>query len=332
MGMKLTFIEPISHEGELTHCVDKRDIESKIEYWKCSLVFFVLGANPLFSVMEGFTKRLWGRKGLDKMYGLPDGVFLIRFHTTLERDEVTRHRLVYFDKKPMNLKPWTAGQTASKDDIASLPIWVKLHGLKWKFWSSQGLSKIGSSLGSPLAADKVTKEQTMLRYARILVDIKLNGAFLESVMFMDEEGQDRIGGNPIHADEIVAFQKCMDANSLQEVRHIGNTYTWSNRTIYSKIDRVIANGECFFTYTNIHYLMLAEGMSDHCPFQVKNKEGGRGQGFRFYNMWGDDPQFMEVVKTHWRPDDIKGSPIYQVTKSMKKLKLYLKQLHKRKFK
>ena len=36
---------------------------------------------------------------------------------------------------------------------------------------------------------------------------------------------DRIGGNPIHSDEIVAFQKCMDTNNLQEVRYIGNTYT-----------------------------------------------------------------------------------------------------------
>ncbi|KAJ8426971.1 LOW QUALITY PROTEIN: hypothetical protein Cgig2_010202 [Carnegiea gigantea] len=76
----------------------------------------------------------------------------------------------------------------------------------------------------------------------------------------------------IHAEEIMAFQKCMDTNSLQEVRYIGNTYTWSNRTIYSKIDRVIANGKCFSAYTNIHYLVLPEGVSDHCPLVVKLKK------------------------------------------------------------
>ncbi|KAJ8426970.1 hypothetical protein Cgig2_010201 [Carnegiea gigantea] len=166
MGMNLTFIEPISHGGELIQCIDKIDIEFEIN-------MFCTWCEPP-TPGDGRICKNDCRKGLGKRYGLLDGVSY-----TLERDEAMRHRVVYFHKNSMILKSWIAGQTVRKDDIASLPIW---------FWSSQDLSKIGSLLGSPLAADKVTKEKTMLRHARILVDMKLNGAFLELVTFVDEKG------------------------------------------------------------------------------------------------------------------------------------------------
>ncbi|KAJ8431325.1 hypothetical protein Cgig2_013541 [Carnegiea gigantea] len=65
---------------------------------------------------------------------------------------------------------------------------VKLHGLNLKFWSSQDSYKLRSLLGIPLVADKVTQEKYMLKYARLLVDMKLNGEFPSSVTFVDDQG------------------------------------------------------------------------------------------------------------------------------------------------
>jgi len=43
-------------------------------------------------------------------------------------------------------------------------------------------------LGVPIAADKITQVKVILKHARILVDMKLNGEFLQSVTFVDEQG------------------------------------------------------------------------------------------------------------------------------------------------
>ncbi|KAJ8419310.1 LOW QUALITY PROTEIN: hypothetical protein Cgig2_009221 [Carnegiea gigantea] len=49
------------------------------------------------------------------------------------------------------------------------------------------LSKIGSILGIPLKTDKYTKEKSMLRYARLLVEMQLEGQFLEYIEFANDK-------------------------------------------------------------------------------------------------------------------------------------------------
>ncbi|KAJ8427719.1 hypothetical protein Cgig2_022193 [Carnegiea gigantea] len=61
------------------------------------------------------------------------------------------------------------------DAITSLPLWIPLPELDIKYWGMQSLSKIGSMLGFPLKIDKYTKEKSMLRYARLLVEMPLEG-------------------------------------------------------------------------------------------------------------------------------------------------------------
>ena len=52
----------------------------------------------------------------------PDGIFIFRFHTILEQDELLKHNFWYFDKKPLVLKPWSVVQTVNKEDIACFVI------------------------------------------------------------------------------------------------------------------------------------------------------------------------------------------------------------------
>lgn len=79
LGLRLRYIPPITHNGMSIQCIEKADIQSEVEYWRNSIICFVLGSNPPFPVMEGFLRRIWGRKGLDKVVGKPDGVYLVLF-------------------------------------------------------------------------------------------------------------------------------------------------------------------------------------------------------------------------------------------------------------
>ena len=47
------------------------------------------------------------------------------------------------------------------------------------------MSKIGSTLGIPIKIDQYTKDKTMLRYARLLIDISLGSSFPDFFEFFN---------------------------------------------------------------------------------------------------------------------------------------------------
>ncbi|KAJ8434330.1 hypothetical protein Cgig2_010947 [Carnegiea gigantea] len=51
----------------------------------------------------------------------------------------------------------------------------------------QSLSKLGSILSIPLKTDKYTKEKSMLKYARLLVEIPLEGNFSNFIVFSNKK-------------------------------------------------------------------------------------------------------------------------------------------------
>ena len=50
------------------------------------------------------------------------------------------------------------------------------------------MSKIGSILVYPLKIDKHTKGKSMLKYARLMVEMSLEGQFPEYIEFANEKG------------------------------------------------------------------------------------------------------------------------------------------------
>ena len=59
--------------------ITMEDIEDEVDYWKSSMVCYVLGANPPLSVIEGFSRRVWNDK-VKKVGKFSYGIFLIRFY------------------------------------------------------------------------------------------------------------------------------------------------------------------------------------------------------------------------------------------------------------
>lgn len=57
-----------------------------------------------------------------------------------------------------------------------------------KYWTSDGLSKVGSLVGRPIIADKPTEERDHLLYARTLIEIDFAKEPKEVVYIRDEQG------------------------------------------------------------------------------------------------------------------------------------------------
>lgn len=75
----------------------------------------------------------------------------------------------------------------SKEELMTVPIWIKLPGLDFNYWSAKGLSKTGSLVGKPLMVDKHTEKKLGLSFARLLVEVKVGNELPEEVMFQNEK-------------------------------------------------------------------------------------------------------------------------------------------------
>lgn len=79
--------------------------------------------------------------------------------------------------------------------------------------------------------------------------------------------EDRIGVRG-HSSPGVEFRSCVNQCGLENIPYCGSRFTWNNKQlgedrIYSKIDRVMANGECLEKFENAEVIFLKEGYFDH---------------------------------------------------------------------
>lgn len=187
-GFKLEFVNPESVGEQRIGEIDVEDISSEIDYWQNAVVCYVLGAHPPFTVLNGYIQRIWGKHGINKIAMLKNAIVIVRFDTGIGKNEVIEGGIYHFDNKPLIVKAWNPDMEFSREELASVPIWIKLPGLDFKYWSARGLIKLGSLVGKPLMVDKNTERKAGLNFARILVEVKMGEELPEEIMFRNEKG------------------------------------------------------------------------------------------------------------------------------------------------
>ncbi|KAJ8423185.1 LOW QUALITY PROTEIN: hypothetical protein Cgig2_026633 [Carnegiea gigantea] len=175
-GSELKFIPTYVVNGVQCAKREKKDVAAEIDYWQQAILCLVLGANPPFEVIQGFIKRIWAKLAIDKTILVRKGAFLVRFGNIGEKG------VYYFDSKPFIVKGWNPEMDMQTESIISLPLWVQLPALD----GADSLSKIGSALGIPLKTNCFAKDRTMLRYAKLLIDVSLDSPFPEFIEFFND--------------------------------------------------------------------------------------------------------------------------------------------------
>ena len=110
--------------------------------------------------------------------------------------------------------------------------------------------------------------------------------------------RDRIGGTKVHLHEIKSFSDCIITCELQELRNNSPYYTWTNKTIWIRIDRVFVNTYWYNAFDICHLTYMANSFSDHIamvlnfPCCPKPKPS-----FQFYNMRIRDPSFLPLMSS-----------------------------------
>lgn len=57
------------------------------------------------------------------------GVFFVRFQNLEDMNAACNMNGVLFDKKPFLVKPWTKHLSYDKNDLSSVPIWIRFPKL-----------------------------------------------------------------------------------------------------------------------------------------------------------------------------------------------------------
>ena len=131
--------------------------------------------------------------------------------------------------------------------------------------------------------------------------------------------------------EMVDFKTCLEDTELTKLKTTGAYYTWTNRTIWSKIDRVVANSYWYGIMNFIHVKCEVEGLSDHTPLKVSFLPSPkRNSPFMFCEMWCYDPQFKGIVQYQCQKQ--RGGPqMHQLSSLLRQLQRPLIKMNRDKF-
>ncbi|KAJ8435393.1 hypothetical protein Cgig2_009644 [Carnegiea gigantea] len=81
--------------------------------------------------------------------------------------------------------------------------------------------------------------------------------------------EDRMGGIEVTDSEIRDFVDCVFNCELQEMQSTGAYYSWTNKTIQTRIDRVFNNSPWYNGFDNTHMSYMANSLSDHNPILIR---------------------------------------------------------------
>ncbi|CAI9089973.1 OLC1v1024631C1 [Oldenlandia corymbosa var. corymbosa] len=185
---KLEFIEPTKKHDRVIARIQKDEIQVALEYWKTSIICYMLGANPPFFVVSGYLCRIWGKLGIDKILLMDNGVYIARFKSMAAKEEVLRSNIYHFDHHPLIVKDWSVEEGFKLEDVKMVPVWVQFSKLQLRYWTAKTLSRIPSVLGKPLELDELTATRNRAAFARILVEMPIRDHMPDAVWFEDENG------------------------------------------------------------------------------------------------------------------------------------------------
>ncbi|XP_021851169.2 uncharacterized protein [Spinacia oleracea] len=152
---------------------------------------------------------------------------------------------------------------------------------------------------------------------------------LNCIMALDE----RIGA-PVRHSDIVDVRNCMHACGMEDIKCVGNLFTWNNKQqgssrVFSKIDRILANHAWQSCFSAAKVCFMLEGYFDHSSglLSMYPRDDGGKKPFKYLTMWKSSAVFSYTIQKAWNTQII-GSKMFILVNKLKRVKHALKDLNK----
>ncbi|GFZ18258.1 hypothetical protein Acr_26g0015270 [Actinidia rufa] len=144
---------------------------------------------------------------------------------------------------------------------------------------------------------------------------------------------EKANGLPVTEYETRDFRNCCYDLGISDLRFSGVFYTWSNNSVWCKLDRAMVNNK--WSQEGILAQTVYEfpgKFSDHssCTITLMEENDRGATPFKFFNMWSKHDSFLEVVSSSWRISMV-GTKMYKLCKKLKAVKEPLKTLNRMHF-
>ncbi|KAL9276039.1 hypothetical protein AKJ16_DCAP10616 [Drosera capensis] len=163
------------------------DVKGEKDYWKCSLVGYVVGGSASYGVMTNFVFAQWGKIVRPEVLLHERGYFIFRF-SDMDDLKWVRSNSWFLSSKPLILKEWSSCFAFDEDAMNLVPMWIQLPGLDLQYWGKRSLEKIASRVGKPVCTDQQTAVKGRISFPRILAEVNMKKDIIEKVQFKSPEG------------------------------------------------------------------------------------------------------------------------------------------------
>lgn len=105
------------------------------------------------------------------------GFYLFKFHNYDEGQALLDEGPWFVPGHPLILRRWTEDVVMFRQQLETIPIWVRFPNLNFCFRSSSALSKIASVIGRPICMDHATASGTRFVFARVCIQVGIDAEF-----------------------------------------------------------------------------------------------------------------------------------------------------------
>ncbi|GJX53116.1 beta-caryophyllene synthase [Tanacetum coccineum] len=149
---------------------------------------FFLGKRVAYPVVANYIGNTWGKYELVRsMFNSSTGLFSFQFSSMDGLDAMLDNSPWFIQNNPLILKKWHPDENLLKEDVSTVPVWVKLYGVPVTAFSEDGLSAIATKLGTPLMLHSYTSDMCMQSwgrssYARVMIELRADVELKDNIV------------------------------------------------------------------------------------------------------------------------------------------------------
>lgn len=150
--------------------------------WRRALIIKVLGKAFSFKVLEPRIRRLWNLDNGCELLDIDKGYLVARFYSQADYFKVLHGGPWIVLDHYLTLSKWKPNFKPGDTTVQSTLVWLRLPTLPLELFVESSLLGIGNAVGTAVKVDTITADMIKARYARVCVELNLQGPLPPNVL------------------------------------------------------------------------------------------------------------------------------------------------------